>query len=157
MRILGLDPGLNRTGYGILEGASLEVVAFGVITVPRQSLLPSKLEAIYTGLQEKIREYDPEVAACETVFYGKSAKTALLMGHARGVILLAAKRYGLTVFEYSPAEVKRAVVGRGRASKEQVRFMVGNILGLKESPRDVDASDALAVAICHLFRAESRL
>ncbi len=157
MRVLGLDPGVNKTGYGILETDGLGVVDFGVIAAPPKSALPSKLGAICAGIEDVIREHRPEVAACETVFYGKSAKAALLMGHARGVALLAAQRFGLHVFEYSPMEVKRAVVGRGRASKEQVRFMVQSILELEEELKEMDASDALAVAICHLFRSRSRL
>jgi len=156
MRILGLDPGVNRTGYGILQSDGLTVVRFGVIVAPLHSSLPFKLKAISTGIEEVISEYRPDVAACETVFYGKSVKAALLMSHARGVILLAAHRHGLEVFEYSPMEVKRAVVGRGKASKEQVKFMVESILRVKEQLREIDASDALAVAICHLFRARDR-
>lgn len=152
MRILGLDPGVNKTGYGVLEADGPGVVGFGVVTASRQSPLPSKLRTIFSGIEDVIRDFRPEVAACETVFYGKSVKAALLMGHARGAILLAAERCGLEVYEYSPAEVKRAVAGRGRASKEQVRFMVERILGLTNGVTDADASDALAVAICHLFR-----
>ncbi len=157
MRILGLDPGVNRTGYGILDAEDLGVIDFGVISVPLRAPLPSKLKAISTGIEDIIQQYRPEVAACETIFYGKNIKAALIMGHARGAVLLTAEKSGLQVVEYSPLEVKRAVAGRGRASKEQVRFMVESILDLKEQLKDMDASDALAVAICHLFRTRDRV
>ena len=150
MRIFGIDPGSHRTGYGCVdvEGSRHRLVACGAITTPAASL-PEKLLAIHTGLAALIAECRPECVAIENVFYATNARSALTLGHARGVAMLAAVEAGLVVAEYAPAEVKRAVVGYGRAEKQQVQQMVKLLLGLVAPPTPHDAADALAVALCH--------
>lgn len=150
-RVLGLDPGSAAFGWGVVErsGRALAAVAWGVIRPPAGAPLEVRLDAIFQALGEVIAEHKPGEAAVEGVFQAKNARSALVLGHARGVGLLAAARAGLTVHEYPPAAVKKALVGAGRAQKEQVRAMVGRLLGGVGQP-PLDASDALAVAVCHL-------
>ncbi len=152
VRVLGIDPGISATGYGVVEAGngSLTSLAFGVInTSPRQPF-PVKLQVIYNALREVIGAYRPACAVLEGLFFAKNVKTALSLGQARGVALLAVVEAGLPVFEYSPLEVKGAVTGFGSAAKEQVQRMVASLLKLPMPPHPVDAADALAVAICHL-------
>jgi len=153
MRILGIDPGTQVCGYGVIEEARGEAraVDYGVVRC-RQRAVPERLRAIYEGLLEVIDEFAPDVAAVETAFFGKNVRSALRMGEGRGVALLAVVSRGLEVAEYSPAEVKKAVVGSGRAHKSQVQQMVRVLLQLDEVPEPEDASDALAIAICHFHR-----
>jgi len=155
LRVLGIDPGTAITGYGIVEGEGdeLTVLAFGVITTPAHQPLAQRLQQIYRELQALIAKWQPHSAAVEELFFSKNARTALAVGHARGVILLALTDAGLPIQEYKPAEVKQAVAGYGAAPKEQVQSMVQLLLGLKEVPRPDDAADALAIAICHLHSA----
>ncbi len=155
MRVLGIDPGTAITGYGVIEGEedSLTLVVYGTITTPSHQPLPQRLQQIYRGLQALIAEWQPESAAVEDLFFSKNARTALAVGHARGVALLALADAGLPIREYKPAEVKQAVAGYGGAPKEQVQGMVQLLLGLDEIPRPDDAADALAVAICHFHSA----
>lgn len=150
MRILGIDPGTNVTGYGVIEKKQkgLEEILHGEIRVPRDQLLSGRLTRIYDGLMEVIKKTHPDQVALEDIFYGKNVKSLIKQGHARGVILLAASHGGLPVFEYSPLEIKQAVVGYGRAEKSQVQQMVKAILGMPAAPT-ADAADALAAAICH--------
>ena len=152
MRIFGIDPGSARTGYGCVEtdGVRHRIVASGVITTPALSSFPVKLLAIHTRLAALISDCRPECVAIENLFHATNVRSALKLGHARGVAMLAAVEMGLPVFEYTPAEVKRAVVGYGRAEKQQVQQMVKLILGLGAVPSPHDAADALAVAICHI-------
>jgi len=154
MRVLGIDPGTLICGYGVVdvEGPDIKVVDYGVV---RCSGLPlhDRLRVIHAGLASIISRHSPEVAAVEGVFHGVNPRTALKIGEARGVALLAAAAAGLPVVEYSPATVKKAVVGSGRAHKAQVQQMVRIILGLAELPEPEDAADALALAICHCHRA----
>jgi crossover junction endodeoxyribonuclease RuvC len=153
VRILGIDPGSRRCGYGVVERSSLGRVRYvecGVVE-PRPGALAGRLAEIARGLDEVIDELAPEVVAVEGAFQGKNARSALLLGHSRGVALAAAGQAGLAVFEYPPATVKRAVAGSGAATKSQVANMVRALCGLGRAPR-LDASDALAVAICHAFR-----
>ena len=158
MRVLGIDPGTAITGYGIVEGEddNLAALTYGTITTPASQPLPQRLQQIYRQLQALIVEWRPESAAVEELFFSKNARTALVVGHARGVVLLALADAGLPIQEYKPAEVKQAVAGYGRASKEQVQGMVQLLLGLNEIPRPDDAADALAVAICHFHSARWR-
>ncbi len=151
MRIFGIDPGSERTGYGCveIEGSRHRIVTSGAIRTPAAASFPEKLLAIHTGLAALIRECQPSCVAIENLFHATNARSALKLGHARGVAMLAAVEAGLPVFEYTPAEVKRAVVGYGRAEKHQVQQMVKLILGLASLPTPFDASDALAIAICH--------
>ena len=158
MRVLGIDPGTAITGYGIVEGEddNLAALTYGTITTPANQPLPQRLQQIYRQLQALIVEWRPESAAVEELFFSKNARTALVVGHARGVVLLALADAGLPIQEYKPAEVKQAVAGYGRAPKEQVQGMVQLLLGLNEIPRPDDAADALAIAICHFHSARWR-
>ena len=151
MRILGVDPGSTRTGYGCIEtdGSRHRVVACGVLAPASRAAFPEKLLTIRDGLASLIARHRPAVVAIEDLFYARNARSALKLGHVRGVVMLAAAEAGLPVSEFSPAEVKRAVVGYGRADKPQVRQMVMLLLGLSEAPSPLDVSDALAVALCH--------
>ena len=152
MRIFGIDPGCERTGYGCVEtdGSRHHIVACGAITALAIASFPEKLLQIHTRLAALIAECRPECVAIENLFHAANVRTALKLGHARGVAMLAAVEAGLPVVEYTPAEIKRAVVGYGRAEKHQVQQMVKMILGLPAVPSPHDAADALAVAICHV-------
>ena len=155
MIILGVDPGTLATGYGVIAapaGGRVELVACGAIRNGGDQAMPERLKRIYASLAEVIAQYRPDEFAVETAFYGKNAQSALKLGQARGVAMLAAVNADIPVCEYSPREVKKAIVGNGSASKEQVQYMVKTLLMLKEPPRPLDVSDALAVAICHLQR-----
>jgi crossover junction endodeoxyribonuclease RuvC len=149
-RILGIDPGSRTTGYGVIEkhGSRLRFVTCGVIRVGGKMSFPERLKAIYDGLHEVISEQDPLCAAVEDMFVAVNPKSALKLGHARGVAILAAMQHGLAVRDYTPRMIKQAVVGYGNADKQQVQQMVRVLLRLSVSP-SVDAADALAVAICH--------
>jgi crossover junction endodeoxyribonuclease RuvC len=153
MRILGIDPGTLVCGYGVLEtdGPNARVLDYGVIK-SRDPSLAVRLSVIQDGLLTIISRHEPDVAVVEGAFFGKNVRSALKIGEGRGVALAAAAGRGLETFEYSPAEVKKAVTGSGRARKEQVQQMVRLILGLRDLPEPEDASDALAIAICHFHR-----
>lgn len=151
MRILGIDCGSERTGYGVIDsdGRSHRLRAAGVIRTSPKAPLAERLLTIAGGLREVIAAEAPEAAAVEAVFHAANTQTALKLAHVRGVALLVLAEAGLTVGEYSPLEIKTSVVGYGRAEKEQVQLMVGSLLQLKEIVKSQDASDALAAAICH--------
>ena len=153
VRILGIDPGTHVCGYGVIdvEGTSVKVVDYGVVRSASKSRA-ERLRAIHERLLEVIERFEPQAVAVEEAFYGSNPRTAIRMGEGRGIALLAASQRGLEPFEYSPAMVKRAVVGSGNASKSQVQYMVRDILGLDEVPKPDDAADALAIAICHSHR-----
>ena len=150
MRILGIDCGCERTGYGVIEtdGRSHRMIAAGVIRTSPKDALGTRLFEIAQGLRGIIFDHGPDAAAVEEVFHSRNTKTALKLAHVRGVALLAVAEAGLQLGEYSPLEVKSSVVGYGRAEKQQVQLMVKNLLGLIELQAE-DASDAIAVAICH--------
>ena len=152
MIIFGIDPGSERTGYGCVDsdGRRHRLVAFGTIAAPAHATFPERLSIIHAGLAALLAEHRPNCVAIENVFHAKNVRSALKLGHARGVALLAACQAGMAVAEYSPAEIKRAVVGYGRADKPQVQQMIKLLLGLAEVPSPHDAADALAVAICHV-------
>ena len=152
MKVFGIDPGSTRTGYGCIEtdGSRHRLVCCGAIAPATTAAFPDKLLTIHRRLAELLAEARPDCVAIENVFYANNAKSALKLGHARGVAVLAAVEAGVPVAEYTPAEVKRAVVGYGRAEKHQVQHMIKLILGLAEPPSPHDAADALAVAICHV-------
>jgi crossover junction endodeoxyribonuclease RuvC len=156
--ILGIDPGTLVTGYGLIgvRGGAVRLLECGTIANRSATPMAERLSRIYRGLCEVIDKHHPGEAAVETAFYGRNVQSALKLGHARGVSLLAAVEHGLTPLEYSPREVKQAVVGRGNASKEQVQFMVKALLRSGEKSMLLDASDALAVALCHLHRKGQR-
>jgi crossover junction endodeoxyribonuclease RuvC len=151
VKIFGIDPGSIRTGYGCVEtdGSRHRVVVSGALSTARAPALPEKLLIIHQGLAELLRRWCPDAVAIESVFHAINARSALRLGHARGVAMLAASEAGLPIAEYTPTQVKRAVVGYGRAEKHQVQHMVQLILGLPVAPSPYDAADALAVAICH--------
>ena len=154
MRILGIDPGSESTGYGIIESDGLQhkVVLYGAIRTRPRQLFPERLLQIYQELTAVLQREKAQVMAIEGVFYAANVKSALKLGHARGVALLVGAQQGLDIYEYSPLEIKSAVVGYGRAEKGQVQTMVRFLLQLSEIPSPDDASDALAVAICHAYR-----
>jgi crossover junction endodeoxyribonuclease RuvC len=149
-RVLGIDPGSQVTGYGVIEKvrSGLCHIVYGEIKPGRGAALSLCLQTIYDGLREAIRQSAPDALAIEEIFYGKNVKSLIKQGHVRGVAILAGKHSGIPVYEYSPLEIKKAVVGYGRAEKNQVQTMVRAILNLPELPPP-DAADALAVAICH--------
>jgi crossover junction endodeoxyribonuclease RuvC len=151
VRVLGIDPGSVRTGWGVVErkGQSARGIAAGVIRVPERAALAERLELIHRGIALVLAEHKPDAVAIEDIFFARYAQAALMLGHARGVALLAAAQAGLSVSAYPPAVVKRAIVGSGKAEKTQVAALVGALLGLRELP-GIDATDALAIAITHL-------
>lgn len=152
MIVLGVDPGAATTGYGVVAragGGAVSLIECGVVRTDPHTPLPDRLRQIYDGLSEVIARHAVDAMAVEGVFYAKNARTSIILGHARGAILLAATLRELPVFEYAPAEVKNAVVGTGRATKEQVQFMVQRALRLRTPPAPADAADGVAVALCH--------
>jgi crossover junction endodeoxyribonuclease RuvC len=154
MRILGIDPGSESTGYAIIEsdGSHHTSVLFGAIKTRPRRPFHERLLKIYTDLTDILSREKAQVMAIEEIFYAANVQSALRLGHARGVALLVAAQQGLRVFEYSPLEIKSAIVGYGRAEKSQVQGMVRFLLKLPEIPTPDDAADALAVAICHAHR-----
>ena len=153
--VLGIDPGTAITGYGLVwgEGDDLRLVDYGVITTSSDESQPQRLQEIYRQLTALIQERQPAEAAVEKLFFSRNVRTALSVGQARGVVLLAIANADLEIHEYTPLEVKQAVVGYGRATKEQVQEMVKVLLGLASVPQPDDAADAIAVAICHIHSA----
>lgn len=152
MKVFGIDPGSDCTGYGCVEtdGMRHRLVACGAITTSASVPFPDKLLTIHDALTAKLRECRPHSVAIETIFYAVNVRSALKLGHARGVAMLAAVEGGFPIVEYTPAEIKRAVVGYGRAEKHQVQEMIKLLLGLSAPPTPHDVADALAVAICHV-------
>jgi len=155
VRVFGIDPGSERTGYGCVEtdGSRHRVVICGAITAPAKASFPEKLLQIHARLSALLEQCRPDSVAIENLFHSVNVRSALKLGHARGVAMLAAVEAGVPVLEYTPAEIKRAVVGYGRAEKAQVQQMVKLLLGLTAVPSPHDAADALAVAICHVHSA----
>jgi len=151
VRVFGIDPGSDRTGYGCVEtdGSRHQIVMCGAIRTSGSASFPDKLRNIHGELTALIAECRPDCVAIENLFHAVNVRSALKLGHARGVAMLAAVEAGVPVIEYTPAEIKRAVVGYGRAEKHQVQHMVKLMLGLAAVPAPHDAADALAVAICH--------
>ena len=153
MVILGIDPGTATTGYGLItedEDGAARLIRCGVILTAAGTPMPERLLTIHREVTELIRAHAPDAVAMEALFFGRNVTTALTVGQARGVVLLAAAQAGLPIFEYKPAEVKQALSGYGGADKRQMQEMVRIMLGLDEIPRPDDAADAAAVAICHL-------
>lgn len=159
MIILGVDPGTNITGYGIIKqsGSSFTRITNGLIKLSSSKAIPLRLEIIYDELDRIIKLFKPDEFAIETAFYGKNVQSAMKIGYARGVSILAAVHNSLPVSEYSPREIKKSVVGKGAASKEQVSYMIKTLLNLKSSKIKLDESDALATALCHAFRMKTPL
>lgn len=156
MRVLGIDPGTMVTGYGVVDdiNGKLSHVTHGTIEGRRKDSFPDRLKLIFDGLNKVIDEYKPDSIALEEVFYGKSVKSAIKIGEARGIAILCTASANIPMAEYAPTVIKRAVVGSGNAQKVQVSEMVKVILALSEAPEKFDASDALAIAICHCHRSK---
>jgi len=154
--ILGVDPGSNFTGYSVIKNDKnkLTRITSGVIKLPASKSMSQKLEIIYDSLNEIIKKHSPDEFVIETAFYGKNVQSTLKIGYVRGVSLLAAAHNKIPVNEYSPREIKKAVVGNGAAAKEQVHYMVMNILNLEEKMK-YDETDAIAIALCHIFKMKS--
>lgn len=160
MRVLGIDCGSEWTGFGVVDSdavGGLHPVAHGAIHLVKKDSLPTRLSIVYRRLLELMELHQPAVVAVEEVFHAANSNTALKLGHVRGVALLAAATCGLPVAEYAPLSVKSAVSGYGLADKQQVQFMVMRLLSLSAPPEPVDASDALAIAICHIHHAQTAL
>ncbi len=159
MIILGIDPGLAIVGWGIIEykNTRFRTIAYGSIQTPAGMRTEERLSQIYDGVRELIATYHPEAVAVEELFFNTNVTTGIRVAEARGVILLAAEQAGLTIQEYTPMQVKQAVVGYGKAEKKQVITMVTMLLGLKTPPKPDDTADALAIAICHAHSGCSRL
>ncbi len=156
MLVLGIDPGIAITGYGLVhEGASgeIEALAYGIISTPASATVPVRLQQIYREVHSLVARYQPASAGIEKLLFGRNVTTAMNVGQARGVTILALADCGVSIVEYTPASIKQAVAGYGNADKVQVQDMVRLLLGLDEVPRPDDAADALAVAITHLHSA----
>jgi crossover junction endodeoxyribonuclease RuvC len=154
MLVLGIDPGTANTGYGVVRGggaATPVLVECGVIRTRARDALPVRLREIYEGVLELIERHAPDALSVEDVFYSRNVRTTVVLGHARGVILLAAEQRGIVVNEFAPAEIKKAVVGTGSATKDQVQFMLMRLLRLKTVPQPNDAADGVAAALACLM------
>lgn len=155
--VLGIDPGTATTGFGLVTVANgrLTALDYGVIRTAPEDPPAARLRRIFQGVGDLIRSASPDCVAVEQLFFNKNVRSALAVGQARGVVLLAASMGGLSVAEYTPLQVKQAVVGYGRAEKQQIQHMVKVLLGLEDIPRPDDAADALAIAICHSHSSQS--
>lgn len=155
LRVMGVDPGSETTGYGVIDsdGRNYKLVEYAGIRAPARFNFAERLLIISQKLEEVLERLKPSAYSVEETFFAVNVKSALKLGHVRGVVLVAASRAGVPVFEYSPLEIKSALVGYGRAEKQQVQEMVRILLGLKDPPEPLDASDALAAAICHIHHA----
>ena len=150
MRILGIDPGYNIIGYGVIDTDGCRVVDYGVITTPKTMSISTRLHTIFKSMNELMQTFKPDEVAFEELFFNTNNTTAIPVAEARGVLIVGAKEYTNRLFEYTPLQIKQALTGNGRAEKKQVQYMVKNILGLAETPKPDDAADALAVALCHM-------
>ncbi|HXF95633.1 MAG TPA: crossover junction endodeoxyribonuclease RuvC [Gemmatimonadales bacterium] len=158
MKVLGVDPGTSVTGYGVVQTGNGapgfgRLIECGVITCSRRSPLPRRLAELHEGIRDLIARHRPTALALENAFHHKNVRTTLVLGHARGVVLLAAAQAGLVIAEYPPATIKKTVVGVGGARKHQVAAMVARLLRLRQAPRPADAADGVAVALTHILRA----
>ena len=157
MRVLGIDPGTSVTGYGVVDvgdgnGGAGRLVECGIIPLGSRGPLARRLHELHQGIAELIARHHPTALAIENAFYQKNVRTTLVLGHARGVVLLAAQQAGVAIFEYAPATVKKTVAGGGAARKGQVATMVARLLRLQQAPRPADAADGVAVALTHILR-----
>ena len=151
MKILGIDPGYATTGFGLIEaeGSSLRLLQYGVITTPKELPFPQRLQVLYDDLVRLVEVTAPDAAAVEELFWGHNITTGIGVSHGRGVILLALQKSGVPIFEYTPMQVKQAVVGYGKAEKRQVMDMTRRLLHMERVARPDDAADAIAIALCH--------
>ena len=152
MRVIGIDPGIGITGFSIINHSRLEtsLIAYGAIRPPKKQGLEKRLFYLFNEMNQLNDKFDPDILAIEDSFYSKNVKSAMILGQARGTILLSAARASIKVAEFAPRKVKQSVCGNGSATKEQVQFMVGQILKLKDPPNPIDISDAMAVGLCFI-------
>lgn len=153
MIVLGIDPGIAIMGYGVIEfnGNKVKVLENGVITTSSKTDTPKRLEILYDNLDNIIKEYKPDEFAIEELFFNQNVKTAITVGHARGIQVLCAQQNKLDIFEYTPLQIKQAITGYGRASKKQMQMTITSLLNLRAIPKPDDAADALSVALCHVL------
>lgn len=158
MIILGIDPGYAIMGWGVVKktGSTVVPLAYGAVTTDKDTPMPERLKHLYSGLMDVISEYSPEEASVEKLYFNTNVTTAIGVGEARGVAILACANSGLKIFEYTPLEIKTSLTGYGRAEKKQVQNMVTKILGLDKVPKPDDVADALAAAITHSYAGEAR-
>lgn len=151
-RIISVDPGLNNTGFGILDykGSNIKVVAYGLITPPSKESIPNRLEYLNSHMNDLIDKFKPMSMAIEDSFYSQNVKSAILLGQARGVLLLSAASRGISSMVYAPRKIKQSVTGSGSSSKKQVKYMVEKILDIDKSISSLDITDALAIGLCHI-------
>ena len=154
MRVLGIDPGLRTTGFSILDSKpkNLSLVAYGTIRPKINESIPKRLNYLFQETNKILDKFSPDFFSIEDMFYSQNVKTAMLLGQARGAMIIAASQADIPIFEYAPRKVKMSICGNGAASKEQVLYMIMNILKLKEPPKPMDVSDAIAVGICCLIQ-----
>jgi len=158
MRIIGIDPGIRCTGFAVLEKKSKVIVlSYGTIKPPVEKTMGKRLRFLYLDATDLIKKYQPDLLAIESTFHQKNVKSALILGQAKGSIMLAAANSDISCLEYAPRKIKSAVVGNGSANKEQVRYMVRQILNLTQLPKQFDVSDALAVAYCGLIDIKKKI
>tara|TARA_B100001167_G_scaffold108560_1_gene66583 strand:+ start:303 stop:779 length:477 start_codon:yes stop_codon:yes gene_type:complete len=152
MRVIGIDPGIGITGFSIIDHSRLEtsLIAYGAIRPPKKQGLEKRLFYLFNEMNQLNDKFDPDILAIEDSFYSKNVKSAMILGQARGTILLSAARASIKVAEFAPRKVKQSVCGNGSATKEQVQFMVSQILKLKDPPNPIDISDAMAVGLCFI-------
>ena len=154
MKVLGIDPGLGNTGYGVVSAVNnnFELIDFGVIKTNSKDKLANRLQIIFNEISQLISDHKPTIFSIEEIFYSKNVKSSLLLGHARGVAMAAASVNNLLVYEYAARKIKQSLTGNGNAHKDQVQFMVKNLLKMNEAPKSNDASDALGIALCYLLQ-----
>jgi len=152
MIILGIDPGLTTTGFGILstKNDQTKIIDYGIIQPNRKDTLSNRLYSIYEDIEELIKTFSPNILSIEDIFYGRNVKSAFYLGQARGVAMLCAAKHNMPVFEYSAKKVKQAITGNGNADKTQLQYMIKQIFKLKHLPEPLDASDAIGIALCHI-------
>ena len=151
-RIISVDPGLNNTGFGILDykGSQIKVIAYGLVTPPAKESIPNRLEYLNSHMNDLIDKFNPQSMAIEDSFYSQNVKSAILLGQARGVLLLSAASKGIPSMVYAPKKVKQSVTGSGSATKKQVKYMVEKILNIDKTIQSLDITDALAIGLCHI-------
>jgi len=151
-RVISVDPGLNNTGFGILDyrGSQIKVVAYGLVTPPAKESIPDRLEYLNSHMNDLIDKFNPQSMAIEDSFYSQNVKSAILLGQARGVLLLSAASKGIPSMVYAPKKVKQSVTGSGSATKKQVKYMVEKILNINKPIKSLDITDALAIGLCHI-------
>ena len=152
MVILGIDPGLRITGFGVLstKNDNTQIIDYGIIEPNKKDTLSKRLYSIYVDIEELIKVFSPNILAIEDIFYGRNVKSAFYLGQARGIAMMCAAKHNMPVFEYSAKKVKQAITGNGNADKTQLQYMIKQIFKLKHLPTPLDASDAIGIALCHI-------